>query len=160
MDWLQKHLSYIPTKKKCIKYKRYGKLEDGIDSETSSPSRGIFHRDSLLLLFLTAMMPLNPCKIIGTILKLDKRGTQKNGPKDKKIMTVHKALHSRNDTGCKCQQGKERIRLLCEDCVCIHIRTLRLHQKEEKKKLILAVNNSIDNVNIDRKTNTTKQKCK
>ena len=36
-------------------------------------------------------------KILLTILKVNERRTLTNGPENEKIMTLHKALHSRND---------------------------------------------------------------
>ena len=38
-----------------------------------------------------------PYKILGAILKIDKKGTQTNGPEDKKFMTMHQALYQRDD---------------------------------------------------------------
>ena len=38
-----------------------------------------------------------PCKILGAILKMEKRGTQTNGPKYKKVDNIHKALHPRDN---------------------------------------------------------------
>ena len=36
-----------------------------------------------------------PCNILGTVPKMDKGGTQTNGPK---MMTMHENLHLRDDT--------------------------------------------------------------
>ena len=42
------------------------------------------------------------CKILGTIFKIDKAGTQTNGSNDKKVMTMQKVLHLREDKDCMC----------------------------------------------------------
>ena len=42
------------------------------------------------------------CKILGTILKIDKRGTQIKGQKERKLMIMYKALNPRDDINSMC----------------------------------------------------------
>ena len=51
------------------------------------------------------------CKILWTILNIDKRRTQRNRPKESKtkLMTMHKSLHSRDDIDYMCQEKEEEI---------------------------------------------------
>ena len=52
-----------------------------------------------------------PCKILGTILKVDQRRTKKMDQRTRKLMT-HKALQSRDDLGRVYVPRKERERVL------------------------------------------------
>ena len=38
-----------------------------------------------------------PRKILGTILKVDEKRTSQNAPENKKLLTMHKALHTRDN---------------------------------------------------------------
>ena len=45
-------------------------------------------------------------KILRTILKMDNTGTQADRSKDRKLMTILKALHPRDDIDSMCQEKK------------------------------------------------------
>ena len=49
-------------------------------------------------------------KILGTILKMNKGGTHRSEPKDKKVDEMHKALHLRNDIDRQCVKKRRRKR--------------------------------------------------
>ena len=67
-----------------------------------------------------------PCKILGFILEMNERRSSTNGPKDRKLMMMNKALYPTDDIDCMCQEKKEE-----EDLPAL--KTVLMHQCEDLK---------------------------
>ena len=102
------------------------------------------------------------CKINEAILTLNKRKTQTNRSDDKKVNMIHKALYLRDNIDRVYVSRKEVGRRLVsiEDSMDASIQELEGDMKKCKEKLIITVNNSIDNVKRNRKTKSRKPKHK
>ena len=81
-------------------------------------------------------------------------------PRTRKLMTVHKALHPRDDVERLYVPGKEGGRGLAtiEDSVDASIQRLENFIEKHERGLITAIRNDTDNTIDDRMTTTTKQK--
>ena len=101
-----------------------------------------------------------PCMILGIILKVDERRTLSNGP-EKKLMTMHKDLHPRDDKDILYVSRKEGGRGLnsIEDSVDTSIRPFEDYIKTQER-LIMAPGNNTNNTKINRTAITKKQKWK
>ena len=66
------------------------------------------------------------CKILGTIIKMNKGGNQTNRPKDKKIDDYAPILYPRDDIDYMCQEKKEE-----EDTLALRIDLM--HQYKDSK---------------------------
>ena len=78
------------------------------------------------------------CKTLRTILEVDKGRIQTNRPEDKKVLTIHEGLHSRDDTDRFYVSRKEEGRGLVsiEDCIDTSIRRFKNYIKKNKERLI------------------------
>ena len=88
------------------------------------------------------------------------KGAQINGPKDKKVgklMTMHKALHLRDDVDRLYVSRKESGKWLSRIEDCVDASTLEDYIKKSKKRLITTVSNSDGILRTDRTTAKTKK---
>ena len=84
------------------------------------------------------------CRILGTILKINKGVTHTNVPEDK-LMTMHMALQPRDYINRQCVQKRRRKRIVSiEDCVDASIQ-LEDYSKKGKERLIKSTSNNNDN---------------
>ena len=78
--------------------------------------------------------------ILGTVLKIDTREAQINGPETRKLMMIHKALHPRDDIDTLYVSRKEGERKLTttDDTLDVSIRGFKGFIKKNKERLITA----------------------
>ena len=97
-----------------------------------------------------------PGKILVTLLKMDKKLRNINH-KMRKLMTIHKALHPRDDMGRLYIQRKgERVTSSIEDCVDVTIHGLQKYTRKSKERLIITAKNG----NNKNNTRTNEKKVK
>ena len=79
----------------------------------------------------------------------------------RKLMTMHKALHPRDDVNRLYVSRKEGGRGLAsiEDTVDASIQRLKNYIEKHERGLIIAIRNDMDNMIDERMTKTRKQKC-
>ena len=100
----------------------------------------------------------NPLIRYSGILKMDAR-TQTKGLKEKKMITIHWALHPRDKIDRLYVSRKEGGRRFAysEDCVEAPVKALDDNIKKSKERVITADRNNIVNVRTDRKTTKNKK---
>ena len=98
----------------------------------------------------------------GPFLKWTRDELTHTDQRTRKLMTIHKALHPRDDVDRLYVSRKEGGRGLAsiEDFVDVSIQRLENHMEKHKRGLITAIRNDTDNTIYDRMTITRKQKWK
>ena len=96
----------------------------------------------------------SPYKIVWTILNMDKRGTQTNGPKNKETDDDAQSLTSERWYRQKYVSRKERSRrhTRIENCVDKTIQGRKEYNKKCLERLITGVGDSNDNIRVNKKT--------
>ena len=101
----------------------------------------------------------NPsCKILWTILKMNKRELRQMDQRTKKLMTKHKVLYPKGDVDRQFLLGK-RGRGLSSivNFIDASLHGLEDDIKKSKERLITAANNKCGNISTERKTTKTRK---
>ena len=95
-----------------------------------------------------------PFKILGTILKMDKRGTKQMDERRRKLMTMHKASNPQHDKyDVSRKKGGRSLKILWRNQFKDSWTTL----KESKKSIIVAASNRNDNIRTNRRIAKSKK---
>ena len=104
---------------------------------------------------------INLVRYSGPFLKWTRDELRQMDQRTRKLMTIHKALHPRDDLDRLCVSRKEGRRGLAsiEDTVDAFMQRLEIYIEKHKGGLITAIRNNTDNTIDNRMTKTSKQKC-
>ena len=141
---------------------KQGEMKDKIRKEYLRRTRKLletklFNRD-LIKGINTWAVPL--VRYSGPFLKWTRDELKQMDKKTRKLMTMHKALHPRNDVYRLYVSRKEGGRGLAsiEDSVDASIQWLEVEVEKHERELITTIGNDMDNTIDDRMTTTRKQK--